>query len=65
MKQLILDDPVQVIAGSMLAFTSKPKNKAVEDAETFGDPNRGTLGNSVNVHASQNINPMGGWPSPR
>ncbi|KAL8495271.1 hypothetical protein ACS0TY_019430 [Phlomoides rotata] len=62
---LIAASPVQVIAGSMLAFTSKPKNKVVEDPEASGDPNRGTLGNSVNVHASQNVNQMGGWPSSR
>ncbi|KAK6162347.1 hypothetical protein DH2020_002188 [Rehmannia glutinosa] len=64
---LIAASPVQVIAGSMQGFTSKPKNKVVEDRETSGDPDR-TLGNSVtpaNMQPSQNLSPMGGWPNSR
>ncbi|PIN22852.1 hypothetical protein CDL12_04448 [Handroanthus impetiginosus] len=65
---LIAASPVQVIAGSMVPSTSKPKNKMVEDPEGSGDPDRGALGNSLtpaNVQPSQNLAPMGAWPSSR
>ncbi|KAL1549869.1 AT-hook motif nuclear-localized protein 11-like [Salvia divinorum] len=63
---LIAGSPVQVIAGSMVAFTSKPKNKAPEDLEPSGDPHRSTLGNSVNpVNVSQNLNQMHAWANSR
>ncbi|KAL0379532.1 UNVERIFIED_CONTAM: AT-hook motif nuclear-localized protein 11 [Sesamum angustifolium] len=64
---LIAASPVQVIVGSLMPYTSKPKNKAIEDPETPGDPDR-TLGGSVtpaNIQSSQNLTPMGAWPSSR
>ncbi|XP_011092042.1 AT-hook motif nuclear-localized protein 11 [Sesamum indicum] len=64
---LIAASPVQVIVGSLMPCTSKPKNKVIEDPETPGDPDR-TLGSSVspaNIQPSQNLTPMGAWPSSR
>ncbi|XP_042054421.1 AT-hook motif nuclear-localized protein 11-like [Salvia splendens] len=63
---LIAGSPVQVIAGSMVAFTSKPKNKVPEDLEPSGDPHRSTLGNSVNpANISQSLNQMHAWANSR
>ncbi|KAH6779869.1 hypothetical protein C2S52_011106 [Perilla frutescens var. hirtella] len=63
---LIAGSPVQVIAGSMVSFTSKPKNKTVEDLEPSGDPHSSPLGNAVTpANVSQNFNPMGAWTSSR
>ncbi|KAL8062677.1 hypothetical protein ABFX02_02G163200 [Erythranthe guttata] len=67
---LIAASPVQVIAGSMMAFASKSKNKALNDPEASGNPDRSTLGNSVaqaNIiqPSQQNLNPMGMWSSSR
>ncbi|GFP93003.1 hypothetical protein PHJA_001444600 [Phtheirospermum japonicum] len=66
---LIAASPVQVIAGSIQPSISKPKNnKALEDHDTSGDPDR-TLGNSMtpanNIQPSQNLSPMGVWTSSR
>ncbi|KAL1546299.1 AT-hook motif nuclear-localized protein 9-like [Salvia divinorum] len=63
---LIAGSPVQVIAGSMVPFTSKAKNKAPEDPEPSGDPHGSTLGDSVNpTNVSQNLNQMRGWTNSR
>ncbi|KAL0425986.1 UNVERIFIED_CONTAM: AT-hook motif nuclear-localized protein 11 [Sesamum radiatum] len=56
------DELLQVIVGSLMPYTSKPKNKAIEDPETPGDPDR-TLGGSVtpaNIQSSQNLTPRAG-----
>ncbi|KAG6430153.1 hypothetical protein SASPL_108215 [Salvia splendens] len=63
---LIAGSPVQVIAGSMVAFTSKPKNKTPENLEPSGDPHRSTLGSSINpANVSQNLNQMHAWANSR
>ncbi|CAA0842590.1 AT-hook motif nuclear-localized protein 9 [Striga hermonthica] len=64
---LIAASPVQVIAGTIMPSTPKPKNKAVEDRDTSGDQDR-TLGSSItqsNIQASQSLSPMGVWQSLR
>ncbi|KAL3649549.1 hypothetical protein CASFOL_005952 [Castilleja foliolosa] len=66
---LIAASPVQVIVGCIQASFSKPKsNKALEDRDTPGDPDR-TPGNSINpannIQPSQNLSPMGVWSSSR
>ncbi|GER40044.1 AT hook motif DNA-binding family protein [Striga asiatica] len=64
---LIAASPVQVIAGTIMPSTPKPKNKAVEDRDMSGDQDP-TLGSSItqsNIQASQSLSPMGVWQSLR
>ncbi|KAK4493183.1 hypothetical protein RD792_017957 [Penstemon davidsonii] len=60
---LIAASPVQVIAGSLIPRTSKPKHKAVENLEPSGDPDHRTNIPPANIQPSQNLNSMGVWTS--
>ncbi|XP_073142683.1 AT-hook motif nuclear-localized protein 11-like [Henckelia pumila] len=51
---LIAASPVQIIVGSMVPRSSKTKTKE-EDGQPSMDP-------PTNVHPTQNLTPMGGWP---
>ncbi|KAL3814843.1 hypothetical protein ACJIZ3_016111 [Penstemon smallii] len=62
---LIAASPVQVIAGSLMPRTSKPKHKAVENLEPSGDPDHRTNIPPANIQPSQNLNSMGVWTSSR
>ncbi|CAA0820777.1 AT-hook motif nuclear-localized protein 9 [Striga hermonthica] len=64
---LIAASPVQVIVGTIMPSTPKPKNKVVDNRDTSGDQDR-TLGNSTtqaNIQPSQSLSTMGIWQSSR
>lgn len=57
-----LTNLLQVILGSLLPCTSKPKDKAAENLDPTGDSDHRRVTPSA-VVPSQNLNPIGVWPS--